>query len=196
MAQIGLKNLYYATITEDATTGVETYGTPALLAKAISAEFNITDDNATLYADDGADVVIRGFQSGTLTLGVNDLSTAALAALTGATVDKNGILVSAAENMSKPVAIGFQSKSAKGGDRYFWFYRVTFAAPSGTLNTKGETVSFETPSIEGTISRRNKADAFNNHPWKAEVKAGETGVDATTITSWFTTVYEPEAPSQ
>lgn len=190
MAQIGLKNLYYATITEDAN-GAETYGTPALLAKAISAEFNITDDNATLYADDGADVVIREFQSGTLTLGVNDLSTAALAALTGATVDSKGILVSAAENTPAPVAIGFQSKSAKGGDRYFWFYRVTFAAPSGTLNTKGETISFETPSIEGTISRRNKLDGYNKHPWKAEVKAGETGVDATTITNWFSAVYEP-----
>ena len=190
MAQIGLKNLYYATITED-TNGAETYGTPALLAKAISAEFNITNDDATLYADDGADVVIREFQNGTLSLGVNDLSTAALAALTGAVVDDKGILISQGENAPAPVAIGFQSKSAKGGDRYFWFYRVTFAAPNGTLNTKGESIAFETPSIEGTISRRNKLDAYNKHPWKAEVKAGETGVDATTITGWFSTVYEP-----
>ena len=190
MAQIGLKNLYYATITEDAN-GAETYGTPALLAKAISAEFNITNDDATLYADDGADVTIREFQSGTLSLGVNDLSTAALAALTGAVVDDKGILISQGENEPAPVAIGFQSKSAKGGDRYFWFYRVTFAAPNGTLNTKGESIAFETPSIEGTISRRNKADVYNKHPWKAEVKAGETGVDATTITGWFSSVYEP-----
>lgn len=192
MAQIGLKNLYYATITEDAATGNETYGTPAVLAKAISAELSITSENAKLYADDGADVVIKDFQTGTITLSVNDLPTAAVAALTGAVIDDNGILVSQSENQPAPVAIGFQSKSAKGGDRYFWLYRVTFGIPGASLQTKGESVVFATPSIEGTIQRRNKVDVYSNHPWKAEVKAGVTGVDADTITAWFTTVYEPE----
>ena len=37
MATIGLDKLYYAPITEDAN-GQETYGTPCILAKAMSAE--------------------------------------------------------------------------------------------------------------------------------------------------------------
>ena len=41
MATIGLDKLYYATITEDPATGVETYGTPTQLAKAISAELSV-----------------------------------------------------------------------------------------------------------------------------------------------------------
>ena len=192
MAQIGLKNLFYATITEDAS-GNETYGSPVQMAKAISADISVDSDDNTLYADDGADVVIREFQSGTISLGINDLGTSVAAALLGARIDANGVLVSAGEDTPHPVAIGFQSRSAKGGDRYFWLYRVTFGIPGQTLNTKGESVEFSTPTIEGTISRRNKVDAQGNHPWKSEVKAGVSGVIASVITNWFNAVYEADA---
>lgn len=191
MAQIGLRNLYYATITED-SAGNETYGTPAILAKAISAELSVEASEAILYADDGADTIIKEFSTGTLSLGINDLPTAIAKDLFGFKIDDNGVLVSQAENKSNPVAIGFQSKSASGGDRYYWIYRVTFAAPNSSLNTKGESVEFATPSIEGTISRRNKVDAYGEHPWKVEVKKGDTGVADSTCTDWFTAVYEPE----
>ena len=52
MATIGLDKLYYAQITED-VNGNETYGTPAVLAKAISAELSVELNEAILYADDG-----------------------------------------------------------------------------------------------------------------------------------------------
>ena len=190
MAQIGLSDLYAADITED-TSGNETYGTPYQVAKAISADMQINVSNSVLYADDGADVEIKEFTDGTLTLGVNDLGNAIAAKLLDARVDANGVLISAAENQPKPKAIGFKSRSAKGGDRYFWLYRVVFGQPNATLNTKGNSVEFATPTIVGTISRRNKVDSLNNHPWKAEVKDGDSGVAAATITGWFTAVYEP-----
>ena len=192
MAQIGLKNFHYALITED-DEGNETYGTPVRLAKAISADLSVESDDNTLYADDGADVTIREFQSGTITLGINDLGTAVAAALLGARIDANGVLISSGEDTPPAVALGFQSRSAKGGDRFFWFYRVTFGIPGQTLNTKGESVEFSTPSIEGTISRRNKVDAEGKHPWKSEVKAGVPGVVSSVITNWFNSVYEGDA---
>ena len=34
--------------------------------------------------------------------------------------------------------------------------------------TKGDSITFSTPTIEGTILRRNKVDAQGKHPWKAE----------------------------
>ena len=39
--------------------------------------------------------------------------------------------------------------------------------------------------------RRNKLDGLGKHPWKAEVSEDDTGVIATTISTWFTEVYEP-----
>lgn len=190
MAQIGLKNLYYAPITED-EYGNETYGTPVRLAKAINADLTVNSNDATLYADDGADVVFRDFINGTLTLEVNDLGNAVAAALLGASIDANGALVSSGEDVPPPVAIAFQSKSARGGDRYFWFYRVVFSVPGASIQTKGESIEFATPSIEGTISRRNLPDTNNKHPWKIEAKAGE--VSSTIVNNWFNAVLEPSS---
>ena len=66
MATIGLDRLYYSKITEDAN-GEETYGTPIILAKAITAELSVELVEAILYADDGAAEVVKEFNSGTLT---------------------------------------------------------------------------------------------------------------------------------
>ena len=52
-------------------------------------------------------------------------------------------------------------------------------------------LTFSTPTIEGTVLTRNKADASGKHPWKAEVTEGDTGVSADTIKNWYSAVYEP-----
>ena len=190
MATIGLDKLYYATITESAA-GDETYGTPIPLAKAISAELSVELAEATLYADDGAAEVIKEFQSGTLELGVDDIGAAAAGDLTGATIDDNKVLISASEDGGAPVAVGFRAKKPNGKYRYFWLYRVKFGIPATNLATKGDSITFSTPTIEGTVMRRNRLDGQGKHPWKAEVNDGDTGVLSSTITGWFTEVYEP-----
>jgi len=190
MATIGLDKLYYAKITE-ASSGDESYGTPVMLAKAISAELSVELAEATLYADDGAAEIIKEFKNGKLSLGVDDIGRKAAEELTGATADENGVLISASEDSGSPVAIGFRAKKANGTYRYFWLYRVKFGVPSTNLATKGDNISFQTPTIEGTISRRNKLDGKGNHPWKAEANADDDGVGADTIAGWYTQVYEP-----
>lgn len=190
MATIGLDKLYYATITED-TLGEETYGTPKVLAKAISAELSVELVEAILYADDGAAEVVKDFNNGTLSLGIDDIGTAVASDLTGATADDNGVLISASESTGAPVAVGFRAKKANGKYRYFWLYRVKFGLPATNLQTKGESITFSTPTIEGTVMRRNKLDGNGKHPWKAEVTEGDTGVPALVITGWYTQVYEP-----
>ena len=187
MATIGLDKLYYAKITEDAT-GIETYGTPSILAKAMNADLSVEMAEATLYADDGAAEMVKEFKSGTLSLAIG----AAIASdLTGCTIDKNGVVVSTAEDGGTPVAIGFRARKANGKYKYYWLYRVKFSIPATSLATKGDSITFSTPTIEGTIFRRNKPDAAGKHPWKAEVTEGDTSVTATTITNWYKTVYEP-----
>ena len=190
MATIGLDDLYYAPITEG-SNGDETYGTPVKLAKAISADLSLELAEAILYADDAASESVKAFKNGKLTLGIDALGNANAAALLGARVDSKGVLVSATEDTSPYVAIGFRALKANGKYRYFWLYKVQFAVPSDSLQTKGDNITFQTPSIEGTIIRRNKADTAGKHPWKAEITEGETDADQTAITGWFTSVYEP-----
>ena len=191
MATIGLDKLYYAPITESAA-GEETYGTPVSLAKAMTADLSVELAEATLYADDGAAEIVKEFKSGTLSLGVDDIGATTAQALTGVSVDSNGVIISASEDGGAPVAVGFRAKKANGKYRYFWLYRVIFGIPATNLATKGDSITLSTPTIEGTVVRRNKPDSSGKHPWKAEVTEGDTGVDDSTISGWYTAVYEPD----
>ena len=191
MATIGLDSLYYAKITED-QNGIETYGTPKVLAKAMTAELSVELIEAILYADDGASEVVKEFKSGALTLGIDDIGALVAQDLTGCKIDSNNVVVSRSEDGGSPVAIGFRAKKANGKYRYFWLYRVIFSVPATSLATKGDSITFSSPTIEGTVFRRNKLDGEQKHPWKAEVTEGDNGVAPSIISQWFSGVYEPD----
>lgn len=191
MATIGLDSLYYAQITED-LNGNEAYKTPKILAKAMTAELSVELVEAILYADDGVSEVVKEFKSGALTLGIDDIGSLVAQDLTGCKVDSNNVVISRSEDGGKPVAVGFRAKKANGKYRYFWLYRVIFSVPATSLATKGDSITFSSPTIEGAVFRRNKIDGENKHPWKAEVTESDNGVATSTITNWFTTVYEPD----
>lgn len=190
MATIGLDKLYYAKITED-ENGNETYASPVQMAKAMTADLSVELAEATLYADDGASEIVKEFKSGTLSLGVDDIGASVASDLTGATIDANGVVVSTSEDGGEPVAVGFRAKKSNGKYKYYWLYRVKFGIPATNLATKGDSITFSTPTIEGTILRRNKVDGQNKHPWKAEVTEGDSAVAADIITNWYKEVYEP-----
>ena len=190
MATIGLDKLYYAKITE-AENGEENYGKPNQMAKAMTADLSVELAEATLYADDGAAEIVKEFKSGKLTLGIDDIGAAVASDLTGATIDANGVVVSTSEDGGTPVAVGFRAKKANGKYKYFWLYRVKFGIPATNLATKGDNITFSTPTIEGTILRRNKVDTKGKHPWKAEVTEGDATVTEETIVNWYNEVYEP-----
>ncbi|GHV27163.1 hypothetical protein FACS18948_4090 [Clostridia bacterium] len=190
MATIGLDKLYYAKITEG-SDGIETYATPQVLAMAMKADLSIELSEASLFADDSVAWMMKDFKSGKLTLGIEDLTPTVISDLTGAVVDDNGVIISAAENIGPPVAIGFRALKPDGKYRYFYLYKVKFGAPATNLQTKADGITFQSPTIEGTIMRRNKPDAMNKHPWKCEITEGGSGVAQSTITGWFSEVYEP-----
>ena len=192
MATIGLDKLYYSLITEN-SNGDESYGTPVQLAKAISAELSVELNEAILYADDGRAESVKEFKSGTISLSIDDLKPNQVSALLGADVDENGALVSRGEDVPNYVAIGFRAKKANGKYRYFWLYRVQFGIPGTSLATKGDSITFSTPTIEGTIFQRNKVDGRGRHPWKVEYTEEEEGTAI--ASSWYTAVYEPDYPS-
>ena len=53
MAYTGLKNFYYAVVTEDAVDGTTTYEAPKRLGAAISLSETPTTSMSTLYAENG-----------------------------------------------------------------------------------------------------------------------------------------------
>ena len=190
MATIGLDKLFYAKITEG-ENGEETYAEPKQLAKAMTADLSVELAEATLYADDGVAEVVKEFKSGTLSLGVDDIGGAVASDLTGAVIDDNGVVISGSEDGGAPVAVGFRAKKSNGKYKYYWLYRVKFGIPATNLATKGDSITFSTPTIEGTVLCRNKVDANKRHPCKAEATEGDATLCADVIANWFKQVYEP-----
>jgi phi13 family phage major tail protein len=158
MAKIGLKYPVYAPATEAGST--ITYGTGAVLAKAISANISIENNNVKLYADDAIAESDNSFASGTVTIGIDDLYDTAKVALLdyieGDTIDSDTGAKELSVGTASPayVGFGFYGKVIRNKVPYWraiWLKKVQFAEPSDELATKGESVEFSTPELEGTI---------------------------------------------
>ena len=182
---LGLKDLYYALIT--IKDGVETYGTPIKMAEVISADLSVTTAEGALYADDAVSESVKEFVKGTLKLGVKDLESTVLAALLGQEVDTNQVVWSGANDEPPYVAIGFRAKKTGGNYRYVWLQKVQFKTPAEKYQTKGESINFQTPEIEGTFYK-----TLGTGKWKADYVGLET---STVAQSWYTAVktYTPAA---
>ncbi len=182
MATLGLKDLVMAKVTED-TDGKETFGTPKTLAKAIMADLSVNVAEGTLYADDAIDAIEKQFVNGTIKLGINDLGTETTAELLGQSVDDDGVIYGEDTDEPPYFAIGFRArKSGKGKYRYIWLYKVKFKIPNDKFETKGDSINFITPEIEGTFVKLNK-----NGRWKSDYTGIETDNVAKT---WFDSVKE------
>ena len=191
MPKIGLDRIFMAEITEDAQ-GHEIYATPEFVSKAVFANIAINETEAGFYADDALEEYHRSFVDGTIELNVKDLPAVIQQKILGVLVDSNGVVVNTGGGSPPPVALGFRSLRSKGGYEYTWLYRVVFGEPGEENATKGETLSFKTPTIRGKIMKRHKPDGLGNKPWRARVKSGEAGVPPQVVTDWYNSVYEPD----
>lgn len=174
----GLKDLYFAPITM--TDGKETYGTPVKMAEAITADLSVNVAEATLYADDTLNQSVKEFTNGTIKLGVADLDAEVLASILGQSTDEAGVTWASGNDVAPYVAIGFRAAKPNGIYRYIWLQKVQFAIPSESFETKGESISFKTPEIEGIFMK-----SIATEMWKADY----TGLPTTPVAqSWFTEV--------
>lgn len=180
---IGLDSIYYAILTKDEVTGVE-YETPKRYQGAIQLTSTPTTNTATLYADDQASEVATSMGDITVTLNMKDLPASVAADLLGSEIDENGVLLSSAQDNAPYVAIGFRSLKSDGTYRYVWLYKGKFQPEQTDIQTKGETPTFQTPTLNATFMPREY-----DKQWRARVDQGE-GVDQTVIDGWFTQVYE------
>lgn len=159
MALIGLKNLYYATISEDSTT--TTYGTPVKIGNAVSVDINPTIQKASLYGDDGAVATATGLGEITVTLETTDIPLADQAILLGATYDSvNNTVLTKSSDVAPYVGIAFESEKHDGGIRCAKLLKGKFAPSQETINTKGEQLEYQVPKIEGTFVARQSDGAW------------------------------------
>lgn len=162
MAKIGLRNFLFGILTEE-TDGTATYGVAQKPAKAISCKVDISNNDAKLYADDGLAESDTTFQSGTVTLGIDDEDDTMLATLLGHQIT-SGEIVRNATDVAPYVGLGrIVTKLVNGVYKYKveFLKKVKFSEPSQENDTKGESVEFGTSEIEGLVS------ALANGEWSA-----------------------------
>ena len=153
MAKIGLNNLWYAKLTE-AADGTPSYDGKKSFGKAVSASVSISNNSASLYADDVLAESDTSFQSGTITLGVDDDRDVTFADVLGHSIDASGNIVRNVNDVAPYVALARIVNKMVANVRLYKveiLYKVKFSEPSQDDNTKGESVEFSTPSIEGQI---------------------------------------------
>lgn len=154
MAKIGLRNFLFGILTE-ASDGTPSYGIGQKPAKAISCKCDISNNDVKLYADDGLAESDTSFQSGTVTLGIDDENDAMLATLLGHTIS-SGEIVRSADDVAPYVGLGrIITKMVNNTYKYKveFLYKVKFAEPSQENNTKGESVEFGTSEIQGQVAK-------------------------------------------
>lgn len=159
MAKIGLKNFLFGVLTEE-TDGTATYGVAHKPAKAISCSVSISNNDASLYADDTLAESDTSFQSGTVTIGVDDENDEMLAILLGHTYT-NGEIVRNSNDTAPYVGLGrIVTKMVNNVLKYKveFLNKVKFGEPSQENNTKGESVEFATSEIEGQIATLSNGD--------------------------------------
>lgn len=154
MANIGLTNIWFSNLTE-ASDGTATYDGAKNLGKAVSCSVSITNNSAKLYGDDVLAESDTSFSSGTITLGVTDDDDTVFAPLLGHSIDAGGEVIKTSNDTAPYVGIGrIVTKMVNGAYKYKveFLYKVKFGEPSKDENTKGESIEFATPSVEGDIA--------------------------------------------
>jgi hypothetical protein len=121
---------------------------------------SISNNDAKLYADDGLAEADTTFQSGTVTLGIDDEDDVTLATLLGHVIS-NGEMVRNSTDIAPYVGLGrIITKIVNGAYKYKveFLNKVKFSEPSQENNTKGESVEFGTSEIEGQVAALANGD--------------------------------------
>lgn len=152
MAKIGLQNFLYGILTESGDTA--TYGAGIKPGKAVSCSVSISSNDAKLYADDGLAESDTSFQSGTVSMEVDNADITTQATLLGHTITGDEMIRKATDT-APYVALGRIVTKMVGGSYQYkveFLCKVKFQEINQENTTKGESVEFGTTTLEGIVS--------------------------------------------
>lgn len=177
--QIGLSDLHYALLTTDSVTGGATYGEPVRIVGAITANMNPNSSIETLFADDGPMETAASMGQIELETIAADFPLAVQAILLGHTVGTDGVLKRKSADVPPWVAIGFKALKSNGKYRYTWLVKGKYSMPEMGHQTKGDSIEFQTPTMNGSFVKREADDVWI-------MQADEDDAAFTGAANWFT----------
>lgn len=184
MATVGLKDVFWAELLEDKDDGT-TYDEPVRVGKAITANVQPQFNTADLRADDGVAETAESRGVTQVTLNTDDLSPKVQSQMLGKKINNDGVLVDSENDRPPYGALMFRSEKANGAYRYTVLYKGKFTPPETNYETKQETPSFQTPTLNGRFLRR-----MSDNQIGAQVDEDGEDVEQSVIDEWFDSVYE------
>lgn len=176
---IGVDKVHYALLLTDAVGAKATYSSPKQLPGAISANINPNGSSETLFADNGPFETASTIGRIELALNVADLSLDEQAVLLGSTIN-NGILIRKGSDTPPWLAIGFRSLKSNGKYRYTWLAKGKFTPPEQNNETKGDSINFQTPTINGSFVQRE-----SDQEWERHIDEDSENFTPTMASNWF-----------
>lgn len=176
MAYYGLSNPYIAKYTADGS-----YETGMNLGEGISTEVTPAYAEGKLYANNAQQESVKEFTSASVTIGTTRVPAAAVPILFGHTVDESGDETSNANDSANYFGYGFIVKKIESGVFKFQacvLLKVQATEGTESYQTKGDSVTFSTPSLTGS------AMAVANGDWR--VKSGDLDSEAAAL-AWIKT---------
>ena len=180
-ATVGLKNLYYAKLLKDDSTGIN-YDTPKRGPALIEINYETNTNETTLYADDMPLDVATSQGETSFSMNSADLPLEMQADLLGHKLI-NGVLVCSADDVAPYFAVMFENQQRDGSTRYVKLLKGKFKEPSDNSKTKTDSPEFSTPTIEATFINR-----AHDKLWKKV--AVSSNPDFTGADKWYISVEE------
>lgn len=176
MPKVGLSNFMYAQY--DNNQGTVSYSGGGSMGEAVNVSVSVTANNNEFYADNHVSEVDKSFQSGTVSCTTKDLTQTVSKAMLGlheeALGEIDGItdtevkeLIYDDQQVTPSLGMGFIETHLNGGVysyRAIMLCRVAFDIPADEVNTRGESIEWQTPTVSGTIMRSEEP----HHRWKQE----------------------------
>lgn len=186
----GIKNVYYALVTETTTTtGTTTsYGTPVAMPGAVSIDLSANQETTEFYADDGVYYITQNDATYEGDLTIADIPDQFKKDVFGDKEDNNNVLVETTGNPVKYFALMFETTGDAGGHRTL-FYKCSATRPNASGQTKEETTEVQPMTLSIKAIPRVDLDTIGGETKRltqANVKEG-----ASAYANFFSAVYEP-----
>jgi len=180
----GLKNVYYAVATIDASTNTATYATPVAWPGAVNLSLDAEGDT-TKFRADNIDYWVGQSNNGYS----GDFESALIPdsfrkSVLGDVEDANGVLAEDAGAKTVQFALLFQFEGDANATRHV-LYNCSATRPSVSGATTEETIEPQTETLSLT------AVSIHNASLNKDLVKARCGESDTPYSSWFSAVYQP-----
>ena len=176
MAYIGFRKLEAAELAAN-----NTYGTPATIGKAVSMTITPNSAEGTLYGDDMAVEHDEAFTDADIEIGATYIPVAMFQTLFGHTVATDEVTYDV-DDAAPYVGLAAYAPKKVDGTEYWeaiFLPKVKFAEPESSYETKGDSITYNTPTISG------KAIADSTGVWKVTKQCATEAEAQTWIAGQF-----------